>query len=409
MAQPPHGPPAPNTRLKRTALPEPQSAMHLPTRAQRPARVPARWALLPLWTRCATPSPSAAPPCPPCPPGPFKSAKSAKAARAASACRHVLAVLLALAAPLLALPALAQTAANSAQPAAAQACPPTTSVPAPADLKAAAERAQDHGALWRLSRAGRVSWLYGTLHLGKLDWSLPGPLTRQALLASDLLALEIDISAPTLLAELAEAGRNAAPVDWPAALTERLARQRAAACLPPGALADLHPLLQATTLSGLDARWIGLDPGYGVEFVLTGFMRSLGRPVTGLETLAQQLAALLPERPADGPPQLAELLDQLESGQARQTMARLGQAWADGDLDTIGDHARWCQCVPSDSDRRRLVRLNDARNPPLADRLLALHDQGQRVFAAIGALHMTGPQALPRLLAERGFQVERVR
>ncbi|MFN3305054.1 MAG: TraB/GumN family protein [Roseateles sp.] len=27
---------------------------------------------------------------------------------------------------------------------------------------------------------------------------------------------------------------------------------------------------------------------------------------------------------------------------------------------------------------------------------------------AVGALHMSGPQALPRLLAERGFTVERL-
>ena len=54
-------------------------------------------------------------------------------------------------------------------------------------------------------------------------------------------------------------------------------------------------------------------------------------------------------------------------------------------------------------------KLNDERNPPLADGIEAQHSQGQRVFAAVGALHMTGPQALPLLMAQRGFQVERVR
>jgi hypothetical protein len=37
-----------------------------------------------------------------------------------------------------------------------------------------------------------------------------------------------------------------------------------------------------------------------------------------------------------------------------------------------------------------------------------LHAQGQRVFAAVGALHMTGPNALPVLMAGRGYHVERV-
>jgi uncharacterized protein YbaP (TraB family) len=30
------------------------------------------------------------------------------------------------------------------------------------------------------------------------------------------------------------------------------------------------------------------------------------------------------------------------------------------------------------------------------------------VFAAVGALHMTGPQGLPRLMAARGYLVERI-
>jgi hypothetical protein len=59
-------------------------------------------------------------------------------------------------------------------------------------------------------------------------------------------------------------------------------------------------------------------------------------------------------------------------------------------------------------ERRYLQRLNDERNGPIADKLVALHASGRRFFAAVGALHMTGPQALPQLLRARGFQVEPV-
>jgi len=44
----------------------------------------------------------------------------------------------------------------------------------------------------------------------------------------------------------------------------------------------------------------------------------------------------------------------------------------------------------------------------LADRIDALHMQGKRVLAAVGALHMTGNKGLPKLMAERGFSVERI-
>ncbi len=53
-------------------------------------------------------------------------------------------------------------------------------------------------------------------------------------------------------------------------------------------------------------------------------------------------------------------------------------------------------------------RLIDGRNPALARAIGTLHDQGRTLLAAVGALHMTGPQALPRLLAEQGFSVQRV-
>jgi uncharacterized protein YbaP (TraB family) len=53
-------------------------------------------------------------------------------------------------------------------------------------------------------------------------------------------------------------------------------------------------------------------------------------------------------------------------------------------------------------------RLNDLRNPAMADKVAALHAAGQRVFAAVGVLHMTGPQAMHDLMRERGFAVERI-
>jgi uncharacterized protein YbaP (TraB family) len=89
-------------------------------------------------------------------------------------------------------------------------------------------------------------------------------------------------------------------------------------------------------------------------------------------------------------------------------MARLAQAWESGDLQALEDYDRWCECASSDAERAFMRKLNDERNAPLADGIEAQHQQGRRVFAAVGALHMTGPQSLPLLLAQRGFKVERI-
>ena len=78
------------------------------------------------------------------------------------------------------------------------------------------------------------------------------------------------------------------------------------------------------------------------------------------------------------------------------------------DLEALEDYPRWCECAHDEAERALLRRLNDERNPHLARAIAELHLRGRRVFAAVGALHMTGPQALPRLLQAQGFSVERV-
>lgn len=294
--------------------------------------------------------------------------------------------------------------AQSATPDAPQAtCPPQATAPTPQQLHAARAQAQDRGALWRISRDGRVSWLYGTLHLGKLEWAMPGPKLTQALLSVDAVALEIDVSDPDTQAQLIRS--TSAP---PAALQERLAKQLAAACVPADALAALHPVLQVMVLGSLDARWIGLDPGYGIEHVLTGFARARKLPLIALETPAIQMQALIPAQPEDVQRLLDLSLTQLESGLTRRVMARLVQAWAEGDLDAVSTYEDWCDCITGEDDRAALRRINDDRNPHMSDRIATLHGEGRRLFAAVGLLHMTGAQALPKLLAERGFTVERV-
>ena len=87
--------------------------------------------------------------------------------------------------------------------------------------------------------------------------------------------------------------------------------------------------------------------------------------------------------------------------------AALAEAWAAGDLQTLERYAQWCECADTDEQRAWLRRLNDDRNPQLAAGIDALHARGHKVFAAVGALHMTGAQALPRLLQQRGYQVQR--
>ncbi len=286
---------------------------------------------------------------------------------------------------------------SSALPAAATTCPPT--------VPAASPVVKDRGFLWRITRDGHSSWLFGTLHVGKPAWRGFGPHVVAALKASDVLALEIDPNDPTLIAALADTGQGP---DLPAALQARLQRAFAEACVAPEAMGALHPVLKATTLTVLDARWLGMDANDAQEQLLLARMRALGHGVVSLETPEQQKDALVPADPAEALSMLDQTLAQLEDGSGRRVLARMARAWEAGDLKTLEDYDSWCECASNAEERAFMRRLNDERNPALADGIAALHARGRRVFAAVGALHMTGPQSLPRLMRERGFTVERI-
>jgi uncharacterized protein YbaP (TraB family) len=287
--------------------------------------------------------------------------------------------------------------ASSATWAAATTCPPTVAAAVPV--------AKDRGLLWRITRDGHSSWLFGTLHVGKPAWRGFGPHLVAAMKASDVLALEIDPNDPALIAALADSGPGP---ELSAALQARLNQAFAEACVAPESMAELHPVLQATTLTVLDARWLGMDANDAQEQLLLARMHALGHRVVSLETAEQQKAALVPSDPAEARSVLDQTLAQLEDGSGRRVLAHMAKAWEAGDLKTLDDYDSWCECVTSDEERAFMRRLNDERNPALADGIAALHAKGRRVFAAVGALHMTGPQSLPHLMRERGFAVERI-
>jgi hypothetical protein len=308
-----------------------------------------------------------------------------------------------IAAALFALPGL-----GLAAPVAAPDCPPTAQPPSPEQVQQGMRAATDHGFLWRITRDGRSSWLYGTIHAARPAWMYPGPGVVAALRSSDEVALELDVLDPDISRRLQAALRvppGTPPL--PAALSRRLAAQAKAACLGD-ALKNLSPAMQAITLSVMSGRRDGIDPAWGVDGFLAGLARGLSLPVRSLETPEAQLALFTDGSAADTEALVGDTLDELESGEAQRVLLRLARAWSDKRLDELSSYEQWCNCLNTPSERALQVRLLDDRNGGLAAGIAARHQAGRRVFAAVGALHMVGPQGLPALLAAQGFQVERV-
>jgi uncharacterized protein len=296
-------------------------------------------------------------------------------------------------------PALAQTAPD---------CPPAAQAPTPEQIQAGLRGARDRGFLWRISKDGRSSWLYGTLHVAKLAWGFPGPALRDAVAQSDTMALELDLLDPDIQRRMAEGLAAQPKTPLPAPLEARLARRAQAECVPLPALAALAPEMQIAVLGSLVGRRDGLDPAYGIDTTLAGWGHAAKLDMVSLETPELQLATLQTQSPAETLALVENSLDDFESGRALATLRRIATIWADGDLPELARYEAWCECVKTAADRAAMARMLDDRNPALADRVAELHAVGQRVFAAVGSLHMIGPTGLPALMARRGYRVERI-
>ena len=249
------------------------------------------------------------------------------------------------------------------------------------------------------------------MHLGQASWRELGPAVKEAVRDSDLVALELDLGDPDILRDLVKVVTELAAglrIELSDALRQRVAALARAACLPEASIATMHPLMQAMGLTMRVLQREGLHPAFGQEVALKRFAMTNNRHVLSLETPAQQFAAMLPVPGDSLERQLARAVTQLEQGRAGAMLRRMASAWERGDFDELAAYASWCECADDAQDRRVLVRMNDERNGPMAKRIDELHRRDLKVFAAVGALHMTGEQALPRLFEQMGFQVERV-
>ena len=287
-------------------------------------------------------------------------------------------------------------------------CPPTAQALGPERIQAGMRDARDRGFLWRIEKDGRSSYLFGTVHVARLDWMFPGPRVAQALRASNTIALELDLLDPDVQRRMAEVVAATARHDLPEPLKLRLARLVQAECVSSETFGGLDPEMQIATLSALAARRDGLDPAYGIDLFLAGYGHSAGKTIVSLETPELQINAMRMPSVQAMIASIESGLTELEAGRTRPTLNRIAGVWAAADHAELARYDHWCDCRNNAADRAAMKRMLDDRNPALAKAIDALHEGGAQVFAAVGSLHMVGPLGLPKLLAQRGYRVERV-
>ena len=294
-----------------------------------------------------------------------------------------------------------------------EACPGPPVAPTAVQMTRWIQMAPDQGFLREIEKDDRKSWLFGTVHLAKMQWLAPGPKTIAALRAADTIAVEVDLTDPGLGEQLSksftESKKKDASLAIPIELHQRLERLAVANCIGKDALAALPWSLKIVTTLLSTARRDGLEANYSIDGFLAGFAHATGKHVVSLESMGEQLGLIEQLFSAQREGVLQELLDTIESGKALEQLILLTEAWRNSDWPKISSYLQWCECARNAEELEQQRQLNDARNPGLADGIDALHMAGRKVFAGIGSLHLTGRAPVQELLRAKGYRVTLIR
>lgn len=254
-------------------------------------------------------------------------------------------------------------------------------------------------------------FLYGTIHVGRLDSEPFNRPVLEALRASRRLALEADPSDDATTRQLAlRFGQYAADDGLgrhvPAALLARVAAFGERHGLSRERVERLRPWLLANMVTARQTDGATLDADLGTELYLVGFARGAGLPIVEIEGLEAQLRLLAGSPDAVQAAQLDEALGD-RSLDANDDGEALFEVWRSGDVaaaERIVD-AMHGDAADTVVDRYVVETLIDARDRRMADAAERDYALPGNTFFAVGALHLFGERGLVCELQRRGYRV----
>jgi uncharacterized protein len=263
-------------------------------------------------------------------------------------------------------------------------------------------------ALWAVKDDDTTIYLLGTVHVLKPGLSWFDGAVRQAFDKSDELMLELvlpedqaEVAKITIPMAMDTSGKTLPQKLDPEALK---AYQAALTSLgvPANAFDALEPWFAGVTLSVLPLTKLGYDPEQGVEKQLTTAAKAASKPVSGFETLEEQLGFFdkLPEAQ-----QVAFLNSTVKDiDKLGPTLDKLVVLWGKGDPKNLATLMNESMAATPELTKTLLWD----RNARWADQIKTRMDKPGTVFVAVGAGHLAGEHSVQDYLAARGLKAKRV-
>lgn len=261
--------------------------------------------------------------------------------------------------------------------------------------------ARNRGLLFSATKEGSVAWVYGTLHVAKPEWSIPGPYLRKLFVKPPYLALEVDL----LNASTQQVIRQEAVTRTPGGmrLSSELTNIAVANCVDAAVIATGNRSTVISAIEANQARLQGLYPEYGIDIVLAGAARARHIVIEELESAHGRMNLEEGADAANLEPSPVKWESALAGDKVGKALMTVAEGWANASVSAL-EKSAYYKNVPREIQRERA-----SRNHHLAeaiDKLVVARGTGGVV--AIGVLHLVGEGNTLHYLEKNGYKISRI-
>lgn len=275
--------------------------------------------------------------------------------------------------------------------------------------------------LWKVSDSNSSIYILGSVHLADSSIYPLDTVIEEAFNRSAELAVEIDMSDPSILQEIAvqTAGLGMLPdsMSLEKMLPDSLNNAIDSLCLlwglPLNTFSRYKPWAATMTLLSLAIMRMGYDSDLGVDYHFLRRAHHTGKKIVSLETVEEQVWALTGEGVSDSLGIFYLKTSIQEMAELEAYVEKLMDAWKSGDdsLLAVAMEMESKEGNAADSSLQKQITDNiyTERNHRMAERLTAFLAEDRKIFVVVGAAHLAGKDDnVLDLLRRRGFTVEQL-
>jgi uncharacterized protein YbaP (TraB family) len=269
--------------------------------------------------------------------------------------------------------------------------------------------APKRGVFYEVRSGSNIVYLYGTIHLGRIDFYPMNATIPRAVASSSRVYLETDLGDPAAATSLARAEQYPDGVTLDKKLPPALMRKVETTFRQYGMtrqeIIGKKPWALANDLLVRKATEMGYDAMFAPDIYLASIAQLLGKPTSGLESIDEQIKVFEGISEDGQRAYLEDALSSLESGRLGTVLRASVDAWASGDVATMAAALKKEQDEEPMALKEIRRRLLDDRNVRMADRIESIARSGSSAFVAVGAAHLVGRGSVVELLRKKGLSI----